>query len=111
MFSNLNKTLKKVIIIFLVIALTYSNFVLVGSSVMKGLFSYALDDTEQALEDKVTTEQELVTNKVCEINKELKRVVQIAVTTGITEQAYPIKTTSLTLKTNIIGENKCLFAI
>ncbi|MGN1311023.1 MAG: hypothetical protein ACI4VP_04945 [Clostridia bacterium] len=104
MFSNLNKTLKKVIIIFLVIALTYSNFVLVGSSVMKGLFSYALDDTEQALEDKVTTEQELVTNKVCEINKELKRVVQIAVTTGITEQAYPIKTTSLTLKTNIIEE-------
>ena len=104
MFSNLNKTLKKVIIIFLVIALTYSNFVLVGSSVMKGLFSYALDDTEQTLEDKVTTEQELVTNKVCEINEEQKRVIQIAVTTGITEQAYPIKTTSITLKTNIIEE-------
>ena len=104
MFSNLNKTLKKVIIIFLVIALTYSNFVLVGSNVMKGLFSYALDETEQTLEDKVTIEQELVTNKVCEINEEQKRVIQIEVTTGIAEQAYPIKTTSITLKTNIIGD-------
>ncbi len=104
MFSNLSRELKKVVIIFIVITLTYSNFVLIGTNVMKGLFSYALDDAEQTLEDKVTVDQELITNKVCEINKEQKRVIQIAVTTGITEQAYPIKTTSIILKTNIIGE-------
>lgn len=101
MYNNLSKALKKVIIIFLVITLTYSNFVLVGSNMVKGLISYALDEVE-SIENKVTLEQELVTNRTYEIDGEEKRIIQIAVTTGIEEDKYPIRMSHITLKTNII---------
>lgn len=101
-YNNLCKALKKVIIIFLVITLTYSNFILVGSNLVKGLISYALDDNEETIENKVTLEQELVTNKVYEIDGEEKRVIQTEINTGITEENYPIKMSNITLKTNII---------
>lgn len=104
MFSNLKSTLKKVIIIFLIIALTYANFVLVGNNIVKGLISYASDETGIGLKEQLITEQELVTNKVYEIDGEEKRVVQIELTTGVNSKEYPLKETNIVLKTNIINE-------
>ncbi len=104
MYNNLDKVLKRIIIIFLLITLTSSNFVLVGSSVVKGLISYALDEVEP-LENKVNLEQELVTNKVYEIDGEEKRIIQISITTGIQEESYPIRMSNITLKTNIIDNS------
>lgn len=104
MFSNLKSTLKKVIIIFLIIALTYANFVLVGNNIVKGLISYAKDETGIGLKEQLITEQELVTNKVYEIDGEEKRVVQIELTTGVNSKEYPLKETNIVLKTNIINE-------
>lgn len=46
MFNYSKTKLKKILILFLVIALTYSNFILVGTNVYKGLVSYAADDTK-----------------------------------------------------------------
>lgn len=46
MLNNSNKKLKKIIISLLILTLTYSNFVLVGSNAYKGLISYAVDDNE-----------------------------------------------------------------
>ncbi len=104
MFSNLRSALKKVIIIFLIIALTYANFVLVGNNIVKGLISYAKDETGIGLKEQLITEQELVTNKVYEIDGEEKRVVQIELTTGVNSKEYPLKETNIVLKTNIINE-------
>ncbi len=104
MFSNLRSALKKVIIIFLIIALTYANFVLVGNNIVKGLISYAKDETGIGLKEQLLTEQELVTNKVYEIDGEEKRVVQIELTTGVNSKEYPLKETNIVLKTNIINE-------
>lgn len=104
MFSNLKSTLKKVIIIFLIIALTYANFVLIGNNIVKGLISYASDETGIGLKEQLITEQELVTNKVYEIDGEEKRVVQIELTTGVNSKEYPLKETNIVLKTNIINE-------
>lgn len=104
MFSNLKSTLKKVIIIFLIIALTYANFVLIGNNIVKGLISYASDETGIGLKEQLITEQELVTNKVYEIDGEEKRVVQIELTTGVNSKEYPLKETDIVLKTNIINE-------
>jgi len=103
MLNNSSKILKKLIIIFLIITLIYSNFVLIGNSMVKGLFSYALDEVEVPIQDKIVAEQNLITNKVCEINGELKRIIQVELTTGI-EEDYPIKETTLTLNTGIVSE-------
>ena len=46
MFINSNKKLKKVLVMLLVIALTYSNFLLVGVKGIKGIFSYAFEDED-----------------------------------------------------------------
>ena len=44
MFNNLNSTLKKVTVIFLIMTLTYANFVLIGHHIMQGLISYAVEE-------------------------------------------------------------------
>ncbi len=47
--SNLKK---KIVAIFAIVALTYSNFALVGSKMYKGLISYAIDDIEQTASEE-----------------------------------------------------------
>ncbi len=101
MFNSLNSTLKKVIIVFLIITLTYANFVLIGNHIMQGLISYALEEGEETL---VVANQKLVMNKVCEVNGEQKRVIQVAVEIGIESEEYPIKEVTVTLSTDIIEE-------
>ena len=100
MSKNLNLTLKKVVVIFLIITLTYANLILIGSNIAKGLISYALEEGEE--QPELVANQELLMNQVCEINGELKRVIQVGVQTGIESEKYPIKETTLTLSTNII---------
>ena len=46
MFNNLNSTLKKIVVIFLIITLTYANLALIGSNIVKGLFSYDIEEGE-----------------------------------------------------------------
>lgn len=46
MFNNLNVTLKKIMVVFLIITLTYANLVLVGCNIVKGLISYAANEVE-----------------------------------------------------------------
>ena len=60
MFINSNKKLKKVLIIALVMALTYSNFLLVGINGIKGLFSYAFDDDENESLELNIANQEII---------------------------------------------------
>ena len=100
MFDNLNSKLKKVVVIFLIITLTYANLVLIGTNIVQGLFSYALEETEE--QDLVVANQELVMNKVYGEEGEQKRVIQIAVETGIESEEYPIKTSTITLGTDLI---------
>ena len=102
MFNNLNSTLKKVVVIFLIITLTYANLVLIGTNIMQGLFSYALEETEE--QNIVVANQELVMNKVYGEGEEQKRIVQVAVETGIYSEEYPIKTSTITLGTDLIEE-------
>ena len=98
MSIKISKTLKKVVIIFLITTLTYANFILIGNNIMQGLISYALDDEKNPVE----ANQELIMNKICEINGEQKRVIQVAVQTGIESENYPIKESTLTLNANIV---------
>ena len=100
MFNNLNSTLKKVVVIFLIITLTYANLVLIGTNIVQGLFSYALEETEE--QNLVVANQELVMNKVYGVAEEQKRVIQVAVETGIESEEYPIKTSTITLGTDLI---------
>ena len=100
MYCSSKSALKRIIIIFLIITLTYYNLVLIGSNLVKGLFSYALDDEEPLPE--VVMDQELVTNTVCQVNNEQKKVVQVKVTSGIEAKEHPIKETTMVLKTNIL---------
>ena len=100
MFDNLNSKLKKVVVIFLIMTLTYANLVLIGTNIVQGLFSYALEETEE--QDLVVANQELVMNKVYGEEGEQKRVIQIAVETGIESEEYPIKTSTITLGTDLI---------
>ena len=100
MSKNLNETLKKVVVIFLIITLTYANLILIGENMVKGLISYAAEDDEGKAALK--TSQILLMNKVIEINGEQKRVIQVAIQTGIESGDYPIKESTLTLSTDII---------
>lgn len=100
MFNNLNSTLKKVVVIFLIITLTYANFVLIGTNIVQGLFSYALEEGEE--QNLVVANQELVMNKVYGEEGEQKRVIQVAVETGIESEEYPIKSATLTLGTDLV---------
>ena len=82
MYSNSKNALKKIVIIFLIITLTYYNLVLIGSNLVKGLFSYALDNNSlynnEAYANEVYTNQvysneinEIYDNEVvCEVNVE-----------------------------------------
>ena len=103
MFNNLNSTLKKVVVIFLIITLTYANLVLIGTNIVQGLFSYALEETEE--QNLVVANQELVMNKVYGEEGKQKRVIQVAVETGIESEEYPIKTSTITLGTDLIEED------
>lgn len=100
MFNTLNATLKKVVVIFLIIALTYANLLLIGENMARGLISYAVEEGEE--QPVLIANQSLNMNKVCEINGEQKRIIQVAVESGIESEEYPIKETTLTLNTNII---------
>ncbi len=70
----------KVIMVFLIITLTYSNFILVGDYMVQGLLSYAV---EENLESQIVSEARLLVNKVYNIEKKKKRVIQIALATGL----------------------------
>lgn len=100
MFNNLNLKIRKVLVIFLIITLTYANFVLIGSNVINGLISYAVEDEEA--QPTLVANQILLGNQVKEINGVEKRVIQVQVESGIAEKEHPIKQTTLTLDTNII---------
>lgn len=102
MFNNLDSTLKKVLVIFLIITLTYANIALIGNNIIQGLFSYALDEVEETI---VASNQELLMNKVCKIGEEERRVIQVAIETGIENKEKPIKQSTIILKTNIIESN------
>lgn len=102
MSKNLNETLKKVVVIFLIITLTYANLILIGENMVKGLISYAAEDDEG--QAALKTSQILLMNKVIEINGEQKRVIQFAVETGVNEKDYPVKETTIQLHTDIINE-------
>ena len=104
MFNNVGTKTKKILIVLLIITLTYSSFALAGKGIVKGLISYAEDGEEIRLKDRLISNQNLITNKVYEINGEQKRVVQIELETGINSKDYPIKETNITLKTNILSE-------
>lgn len=104
MFNNVGTKTKKILIVLLIITLTYSSFALAGKGIVKGLISYAEDGEEIRLKDRLISNQNLITNKVYEINGEQKRVVQIELETGISSKDYPIKETNITLKTNILSE-------
>lgn len=99
MFNNLNSTLKKVLVIFLIFTLTYANFVLVGSNMVNGLISYAIEEGEQ---NPIVANQQLVMNKVYEINGEEKRIIQVSIETGIESEENPIKETTITLATDVV---------
>ena len=42
-----NQVIKKILVVFLIIALTYANIVLIGSNIVKGLISYAAEENEE----------------------------------------------------------------
>ena len=88
-----NTTLKKVVLIFLILTLISIGFV-----ITKGLILFATDEETPT----VVAMQDIIANKVCEINGEQKRVIQVYVGTGIESEEYPIKETTITLDTNII---------
>lgn len=96
----INSTLKKIVVVFLIITLTYANLILIGSNIVKGLISYAAEG--EITEPTIEANQYMRLNKVCEINGEQKRVIQVAVETGINSEKQPIKETILSLNTNII---------
>ena len=96
----INSTLKKFVVVFLIITLTYANLILIGSNIANGLISYAAEGEQT--EPTIEANQYMWLNKVCEINGEQKRVIQVAVETGINSGKYPIKETKLFLNTDII---------
>lgn len=100
MFNTLNSTLKKVVVIFLIITLTYANLLLIGENMVRGLISYAVGEGEE--QPMLVADQSLEMNKVSEIDGEQKRVIQVVIQSGIESEEYPIKETTLTLNTNII---------
>ena len=102
MSKNLNETLKRVVVIFLIIMLTYANLILIGENMIKGLISYAAEGDEG--QSALKTSQMLLMNKAIEINGEQKRVIQFAVETGVNEKDYPVKETTIQLHTDIIDE-------
>lgn len=99
MFNNLNSTLKKVLVVFLIITLTYANIALIGNNIMQGLFSYASEEIEKT---PMVKSQELVMNKTYEEEGVQKRLIQVAVETGFEEKYYPIRQTTITLKKDIV---------
>ena len=78
MLNNSNQKLKKMVVSLTIVALTYSNFVLVGSKMFKGLISYALDDTEQITEE--VNEDEAM----CEVTVDKNDIHKTAMTEEIT---------------------------
>ena len=73
MLNNSNQKLKKMVVSLTIVALTYSNFVLVGSKMYKGLVSYA--------EDGIQTETESEENDVlCEALLETNDIHKTAMT-------------------------------
>ena len=66
MLNNSNKLQKKLLISLLIVTLTYSNFMLVGSSICKGFISYALDNSQIELNNEVEEDNEVI----CEVNVE-----------------------------------------
>ena len=71
MFNNSKSKFKKVLILLLVIAITYSNFLLVGANFYKGLISYATDELEIPSDVLLVDEQEEVIEPIFEINVEI----------------------------------------
>ena len=67
MFNNLNSTLKKVLVVFLIITLTYANLVLIGTNIVQGLFSYALEESEESAD---ANNEEMLDNEEEEDNLE-----------------------------------------
>lgn len=59
MFS-LNSTLKKILVVFLIITLTYANLVLIGTNIAKSFNSYAVEETGKA-ETETETEKKTET--------------------------------------------------
>lgn len=53
---NLNSTLKKILVVFLIITLTYANLVLIGTNIAKSFNSYAVEETGKA-ETETETEK------------------------------------------------------
>ena len=88
-----NATFKKVVLIFLSLAL-----ICIGFIVTKGRILFATDEETPT----IVANQDIITNKVCKINGEQKRMIQIYLETGIESEEYPIKETNITLDTNII---------
>lgn len=98
MFNNLNSTLKKVLVVFLIITLTYANIALIGNNIMQGLFSYASEVIERT---PMVKSQELIMNKTYEEEGVQKRLIQVAIETGFEKEKYPIKQTTITLRSDI----------
>lgn len=89
MLNNSNKTLKKMVISSLILTLTYSNFVLVGSNLCKGLISYALDDSQtiNSIENNIDIKEEADDEVVCEVYVDSKDIhkTKMEETTEFTE--------------------------
>ena len=66
MLSNSKTKLKKVLILFMVITLTYSNFLIVGANFYRGLNSYAVDET--VFPSEIIVKDELEKEPVFEID-------------------------------------------
>lgn len=73
MFS-FNSTLKKILVVFLIITLTYANLILIGTNITKSFSAYAVEETgktEAETETEKKTEGEETSDPLTEEEKEL----------------------------------------
>ena len=54
--------------------------------------------TEEKEEEKIKLDSKIITNKIYNINEENKRIVQIAINTGLQKEGYPIKNTKINIQ-------------
>lgn len=105
MLSSSKNLLKKILVIFLIITLTYYNFAFLGSKFMKGLFSYALDEEQDGTGEFNTIDGGVITNAEIEARQEFDLTIDnsdIHKTTMLEETKF-IDTLKMSFK-NIAGK-------
>lgn len=80
MFNNVKSQLKKVIVIFLIITLSYANIALIGNNIIQGLFSYALEDGQESIDtsnEEVSSDEENENNSEAILEEEEMQLLNI----------------------------------